>query len=323
MKISRLQRILQLVTILQTGRYYSPDELAGQLGISRRTIFRDLNMLREAGLPYFHDDEKGGYRMDESFFLQPVNLTLSEALALLLVTQSHTDGCGLPLQNQAREAALKIESVLPRHVQQHCGSILRKTSVEMPARAKHEGLTKTFSILQSATRRRCKVKLTYIAFLEHKQIKLTLRPYHLHFANRAWYVVGYSSLHEAVRIFKLGRIKNLEVTNEFFEEDKDFSMAKFIGDAWSLIPEGKVYDVKLRFDPLVAANVAEVLWHKNQKIQWHEDGSITYAVRVDGINEMSWWVLGYGDKVEVVEPPELRERVAGMAMKMVNIYAGR
>ena len=320
MKIDRLQRVLKLITILQSGRYYSADELAQLLSVTTRTIFRDFSMLHRAGIPYYHDDQLGGYKMDPSFFLPPVNLQLPEALALLMLAQHGASPHGLPLQQQAHQAALKIESALPPHIQQHCRPILQRTSVRLPARARHLHLDQTFALLQNAVAKRRKVKITYVSFHEKKQIKTTLSPYHLHFAQRAWYLIGHSSLHKQDRIFKLGRMKNVEMLPSIYLRDKPFSIEQFLGNAWSLIPEGKDYNVELLFSPTVAGNVAEVLWHPTQKITWHDDGSITFCATVDGLTEIAWWIAGYADQVEVIKPALLRRKITQMAQKTAAIY---
>jgi len=320
MKVPRLQRILRLLTLLQSDQYYRPAELAGELNISRRTLFRDLDMLFKAGIPYYFDDEKGGYRIDRNVLLPPLNFTLPEAMALMLVAQLAGNEGGLPLQHQSRNAAMKIESMLPAHIRQQCGTAIKTSSSRFAAQARHQQLTDILNLLQQAIRRRRSVAITYISFYEQKQIDLTLDPYHLHFAQRAWYVIGYSQLHEQIRTFKLGRIKKAQILTCRYLMDKPFNIDDYFGDAWSMIPEGKIYQVKLRFASMVAGNVAEVLWHKNQKITCHDDGSITLEVKVDGLGEISWWLLGYGDQVEVLQPVALRRRVKKIAQKMTKIY---
>jgi len=320
MKIPRLQRILRLLTLLQSDRHQRPAELARELNISRRTLFRDLDMLFKAGIPYYFDEDKGGYRIDQNMLLPPLNFTLPEAMALLLVGQLAGDRGGLPLQYQARNAALKIESMLPAHIRRQCGAALKNTSSRFAAKASHQQLDEILSLLQQAVRGRRSVEITYISFYEQKQIDLTVDPYNLHFSQRAWYVIGYSHLHEQIRTFKLGRIKKAQILTSRYLMDKPFNLEDYFGDAWSMIPEGKTHQVKLRFAPMVAGNVAEVLWHKNQKITWHDDGSITLEVKVDGLGEISWWLLGYGDQVEVLQPAALRQRVKKIAEKMTKIY---
>ena len=76
----------------------------------------------------------------------------------------------------------------------------------------------------------------------------------------------------------------------------------------------------LRFKPLVARNVVEVAWHKTQQTQWNDDGSLDFHVTVSGLWELHWWVLGYGDQVEVLHPPKLREMVQSRVAEMVKTY---
>ena len=320
MKPSRLQRILRLINILQSGRCYSNTELAKLLGVTRRTVFRDLNMLQQAGIPYYYDDAANGYKMDSSFFLPPLNLKLSEALALLLVARHTAAPGGLPLQQQAQEAAMKIESALPAHIRQQCSPVLTGTSVQLGPGARHDELGEMFTCFQQAIRKRRKVEITYISFHERKQIVTTLSPYHLHFARRAWYIIGDSSLHKQDRVFKLGRIKHFKMLTAIYLQKKPFRIDEFLGDAWSLMPERDSHNIKLLFAPMVAGNVAEVLWHRTQKLTWHDDGSLTFEVRVDGLTEISWWIMGYGDQVEVIAPAPLRRRIAKMAANMVKTY---
>ena len=89
------------------------------------------------------------------------------------------------------------------------------------------------------------------------------------------------------------------------------------------ISEGKYYNVHLHFTPKVAGNVAEVKWHRSQRVEWNDDGSIEFYVRVDGLGEIIWWILGYGDQVKVIAPAILAKRVAGVARRMVKQYSGK
>lgn len=78
--------------------------------------------------------------------------------------------------------------------------------------------------------------------------------------------------------------------------------------------------VVVRFQPMVANNVAEVTWHPTQRITRRPDGSIDFSVTVEGIREIAWWILGYGDQAEVIKPKELREMIARRVRGMATIY---
>ncbi len=74
---------------------------------------------------------------------------------------------------------------------------------------------------------------------------------------------------------------------------------------------------------MVARNVAEVVWHKTQQLTRRDDGTLDFQVRVSGLHEISWWILGYGDQAEVLKPASLRRLIAEHAGRMVEMYNGR
>jgi predicted DNA-binding transcriptional regulator YafY len=98
-----------------------------------------------------------------------------------------------------------------------------------------------------------------------------------------------------------------------------FDVDEYFGRAWSMIPEGRLYNIKLRFLPKVAHNVTEVLWHETQLHQFQDDGSVIMEFRIDGINEISWWILGYGDQVQVLAPKALKEKIVQTAKNIINL----
>jgi len=314
MSISRIYRLLRLITLLQSGRGYSADDLAAELEVSRRTVFRDLNMLEMAHIPYYYDPERGGYRISRHFFLPPINLTLGESLAVLMLTARLRGTGKLPLMSEAARAAMKVESALPDRIRRHVGSVLDRLGVLLGPTSRHEGLDDLFDQLTDAVATRKVCRLVYISFLDRKQIRATVHPLRLIFLNRAWYLIAHSVKHKERRTFKLGRIRKLAATDQTFEPpDGPDEPTEPFGAAWSMIPEGTLYDIHLHFEPMVAGNVAEVRWHASQQVEWNDDGSVEFRARVDGLREITWWVLGYGDQVEVITPPELRRRIGEVA----------
>ena len=162
--------------------------------------------------------------------------------------------------------------------------------------------------------------MSYHSLFEGKTIEVEFYPYHLLYNKRAWYVLGYSKLHESIRTFKLSRIKEFKVSDKCFVTEKGFDLQEYLGKAWSMIPEGKIYNIKLRFSAKVAKNVGEVQWHSTQKVRYGGDGTAAAEFRVDGLGEICWWILGYGDQVEVLAPKSLRNRAQKTAQNMVGLY---
>jgi len=320
-KLSRISRIVQILTTLQSGHSYSVDGLTKILGVSRRTIFRDLKELQAIGVPYHFDPKTGGYAIDPEYFLPPVDLNLQEALSLLLLVHKARNHLPVPFKNSALMAGLKVENNLPDKIRQYCNATLQNISIKPDSHAPMDLLDKVFSLLQNAIRKKRKVRLRYASFYEGTEIATILCPCHLMYNKRAWYVIGRSSMHKSVRTFKLNRIKSLQVQNKCFLENKTFDAHEYLGRAWSMIPEGRIYNVALRFSRKVAKNVSEVQWHYSQKTTQNPDGTLGAEFRIDGLGEISWWVLGYGDQVEVLAPAALRKRIRETARRMAKLNA--
>jgi len=313
---------MQILTTLQAGKNYAVSDLSKMFGTSRRTIFRDLKELQAIGVPFHYDARTSGYMIEPEFFLPPIDLSLQEALSLLLLAHKMRNQIQLPFKNSVLLAALKIENNLPAKIRQYCNKALQNISTRPGAQAPvthSDGLDKIFAQLQQAIVKKRKVNIRYHSLFEGAIIDVELCPYHLLYNNRAWYVLGRSSLHESVRTFKLNRIRELITTERCFVDGEDFDVYEYFGRAWSMIPEGRIYNIKLLFLPKVANNVAEVQWHSTQKVVRNSDGSVTVEFRVDGLGEITWWILGYGDQVQVLAPKTLRKKVLEVAKNMTEL----
>lgn len=319
MKSSRISRVVQLLTALQSDKNYSVDKLAGILKTSRRTVFRDLKELQTIGVPYRFNSEKGGYTMDPDFFLPPVDLNLTEALSLLLIVHKARGSIGFPFKNAALLGALKIENNLPARIRDYCNTALENISTSFGSQAATSKLDKLFASLQKAIGLKQKTAISYDSFFDKEVLELELQPFHLFYNKRAWYVIGYSSEHKSIRTFKLNRILEIELLDKKFIDGDDFELSEYLNRAWSMIPEGRIYQVRLRFLPKVAKNVAEVQWHCSQKVNFNDDGSAEIEFRVNGINEIAWWIMGYGDQVQVLSPKVLRKKIVSAAQRMIEL----
>ena len=156
--------------------------------------------------------------------------------------------------------------------------------------------------------------------VEAEALHAVMNPYLLHFVNRAWYVFGYTDVHDEVRMLRLARFIELEVPEDPFTPPDNYRAEDKLGSAWRLIPEGKEYKVVLEFTPRVATNVNEVRWHASQSHEILDGGRCRMTFTVDGIGEIAWWVCGYADQVTVIKPPELRDRVEQMHRGAMEQY---
>jgi proteasome accessory factor B len=314
MSPSRIHRLLKLIGLLQAGKGYNSDALAEDCRACRRTVFRDLALLRASGLPLAFDEADQRYRLAAVAYLPPMDFTAEEALAMIVLCHELGNGHALPFLGPARSAAVKLESNLPQKLREQLRGVVGAIEIHAPPASPLAGQDAVYRQLLAAIAQRCCVRIDYHSLSERQNICTRLSPYRLLFSRRSWYVIGRSSLHRGTRTFNVARIGRIEVLSDHYHVPRGFSIERHLRNAWHLIPEpGPDHEVLVRFSPMVAQNVAEVAWHKTQRIALRDDGTLDFRVTVSGLNEISWWILGYADQAEVLEPAELRRLVAQRA----------
>jgi proteasome accessory factor B len=253
--------------------------------------------------------------------LPPTNFTADEALAVLVLCSQLGDHRQVPFYSAAVRAAQKLEGSLPARLRDEVRATIRGIEIKFPPANPLTGSQPRYEQLVSAVARRRSVRIEYDSLTEWKHITTKVNPYRLLYSRHSWYVIGRSSLHRATRTFHVGRILALEPLDDLYEIPRGFSLERYLGNAWHLIPEaGRDQAVRIRFAKMVAQNVAEVCWHPTQRCQILPDGSLDYQVTVSGLGEIAWWILGYGDQAEVLAPAKLREMVAARIGRMAATY---
>ncbi len=312
MAVARIERILKLVNVIQSKQVQNTEDLMDELGVSRRTLFRDLNILKEAGIPCYHD-KINGYQIRNDCFLPAINLTVPEALGLMMLSKSALSQRNQPWMEHGLSAINKLATRMPEEIRQVCLDMLSKVSVDAGPVSQVDDSLGTYRMLHRCVDEGRIVRVRYRRPHEDEvgQV-LLLKPYLMHYVTRSWYVIAKADAFKEVRVFKLARIIDAEVTQQLFLKPKRYTAKQKFGQAWSMIPEGKIYKVELEFTKMVAMNVAEVRWHSSQKHRILPDGRCRMRFEVDGIGELAWWVCGYAAQVKVIKPRVLAKKVKEM-----------
>jgi predicted DNA-binding transcriptional regulator YafY len=319
--LPRIRRVVKLLGMMQGGQIYNVQELADLCRVTRRTIFRDLEVLRDAEVPLLYDEQRGGYQIPGHYFLPPTQFTPEEAFALLVLCRQLGDRRMIPFYSAAQSAADKLSNNLPQRLVAYLRSVSNAVRIRLDATNALSGQEQIYQELLAAISTRCCVRIRYESLHEQSHIQTKLHPYRLLFHQHSWYVVGRSSIHREVRTFNIGRIRKIQLLDEPIRIPRNFRIDGYLRNAWRLIPEpGSDSEVRVRFSPKVARNVAEINWHKTQRTKLNDDGSLEFQVTVSGLQEISWWIMGYGDQAEVLEPAELREMIFQRAQKLVDLY---
>lgn len=343
MKYSRVHRLLRILTLIQSGREWNAERIAAECGITPRTVYRDLQALEEAGIPYHFDDTKGGYQVRRDFFLPPVDLTLEEALALACLADTAAEEEQIPFMKPAVRAVAKVLSQLPPTIRETVEESYQHTELRLAAAMPSDGIVDVYERVRTAILQRRPLICSYESPKRHiattpaadvqpdndpggaapSEEIFRFEPYCLFFSQRAWYAIGYHAGRDDCRCLKLNRFTRLEDAAGHYEIPADFSLKTYLGNAWRMIRGEPSYEIELQFDAAFAETVADTHWHATQHIEWQPDGSILFRCQVDGLDEIVWWVLSMGPHCVVNKPPELAERVKELSEATAAQYLGR
>lgn len=219
--MSRSDRLFDLILILRDGRLHRAQDLAGQLGVSIRTIYRDMDTLIASGIPIA--GERGlGYMATAAITLPPLNLTMTELEALHLGMAVVAEAADDELRAAAQSLSAKIDAVLPedRHAPAGGFGLAVYPFAEAAAGFRH------MPTIRAAIRARQKLRLSY----EDAAGGLTdriIRPLQLEYWGRVWTATAWCELRADFRIFRVDRITELRVLPQLFVDEPGKTLADY------------------------------------------------------------------------------------------------
>lgn len=300
MKVDRLVGILAL--LLQKDAMTAP-ELAEHFEVSRRTINRDIESLCKAGIPICtRQGVGGGISIMENYRLERTLLSTREMREILAGLR------GLDSISGSRHYARLMEKLC-------LGSsdfVNGRDHIWIDLSSWYKGsLAPKIENIQSAIEGR---KLLYFHYYGPRgESDRSLEPYYLVFRWSSWYVWGWCRKREDFRLFKLNRMENVIVSEQEFSDRKtpapDFSDEKVF--------TGGIF-VKALFSPEVKWRLIECFGAECFKVQ--EDGQLLFEEEYTNEENLLSWLMGFGDKVKVLEPDSVRVSLLHMAENMVRLY---
>jgi predicted DNA-binding transcriptional regulator YafY len=290
-------------------------ELARECEVSERTIYRYITDLSSANVPIYFDR---GYRLLSGAFLPPLNLTLDDYLVLKTALSSSIFVNRSPLRQQAKGVLAKIEANLNPAIRKDLNRLEDVASVDVKSTSDLSRLTLMFKLIEQSILNRKSLKFVYES-LKSGESSRQVDPYSLVFRRHAWYLVGFCHRRNEVRIFRLNRIKKITLLDKSFQRRKDFSLSDFFKDSWELY-QGEPVCVRIKFRGVAAKVIETGQHHPSEKITKLKDGSLVYEVKVNGTEEISRWIMGFGEDAKVLEPKDLQEKIRSTIEKMKSFY---
>jgi predicted DNA-binding transcriptional regulator YafY len=312
--MNRTDRLLAIVLELQAAGRRRAEDLAATFEVGKRTIYRDIQALCEAGVPVISTPGQG-YTLLEGYFLPPLRFTPDEALILLLGGEVMAQSFDAEYRAAAHAAGRKIAGALPEPLREEVRSLQDSIRFVPQGSGDRPGLADQLRQLRRAVVGRHTVRFRYHARRSQDESSAySMRdadPYGLvHFLG-AWHLVAYCHLRRDIRRFRVERMDQLVVLPQTFTRPPDFKLERR-GDE-----EQRTIVVRALFDPAAADWVREAPSFFAVGLEQRDDGLLV-TLRVRDERDVLQWLLSWGAQVRVLEPESLRALLAREAEQVLR-----
>lgn len=308
----RADRLLSILLLLQARGRLTGRELSKQLEVSARTVHRDMDALSAAGVPVFAlRGSQGGWQLDEGWRTQVPGLDEAELRALLMA-QPRIIGDSR-LAAAAERALGKLMAALPVSLREQAASIRQRLYVDATG---WYGTTEDLSMLpivQNAVARDRKLKIQYKKSKSQEEAQeRTVDPLGLVAKGSSWYLVANTP--RGFRTYRVSRIEAATPLDKPCERPNNFDLAAHWQSSTKQFMEARPrYQATLRLEPTAVKQIK--MWRITSPAGDGEEpdaqGWIKLRVQFDSENEACFVILGFGSRVDVIEPEQLRGRIAG------------
>lgn len=299
-------RLLRLLGLLQARNVWTGDELAQRLGVTPRSIRRDMDRLRDLGYPVQASRGLGGgYQLGAGKALPPLLLDQDEAVAVAVCLRLAANGTVAGVGEAAVRTLAKLDQVLPAASRAQVAAVQDATVTidYRPSPVDPEYLL----LLASAIRSSVQARFDYVA-ADGASTTRRMEPYRLVATGRRWYLFGFDLDRDDWRIFRLDRMSEVRASTFRFTPreapDAEVYLSRSRQGGWR-------HTARLR----VRAPLDEVTSHVGRwgRLEALDDRTSLLTVGSDDLDRMAWWLVGFPLDFEVLDPPALRDALVRLA----------
>jgi predicted DNA-binding transcriptional regulator YafY len=308
-------RLLSLLSLLQGRRDWPGGELADRLGVSGRTIRRDVERLRDLGYPVGSmTGPAGGYQLRAGAAMPPLLLDDDEAIAIAVGLRTAAGASVAGIEETALRALVKLEQVLPSHLRRRVHA-LQSTTTTLTFDGGPQVDPQALSVIAAACRDHERVRFAYRA-RDQADSRRDVEPHALVNAGRRWYLVAFDDSRGGWRTFRLDRISRPASTGARFAPRKvpAKDAAAFVAQSLKTAP----YRYEARVTLHAPLSELERRRGLGGTLTPLDDDRCELRTRDDNLDWLAARVLMLGVAFEAHEPPELLERLRELGERIAS-----
>jgi predicted DNA-binding transcriptional regulator YafY len=319
----RADRLLSILLLLQNRKKITAQELAQELEVSERTIYRDIDALCVAGIPvYSQSGYGGGYGLVEDYRTQLTGLSNAELRALMTLS-SFVPLSDLGMRDSLRSALLKISTALPESSRGEDQRIYRCFHFDHKWWRQTNTWRPHLQVVQEALWQERKLKIIYLTY-HSQEVGYTVSPYGLVAKAGRWYLVY--AREDVIFVRRISSFLDVQLSEEQFTRPDAFDLAEF-WSGWCKEYEAVLADFKVTL--LVEQNfiphlrsVSGIQIEQNISDPSHQDpaGWARFKVSFESFEAARDRILSFGKGVRVIAPQALKLSVQDYAEQIVKLY---
>ena len=321
--MDRLERFYKIDQLLKERKVVSFAAFKEKLGMSRASVKRDLEYMRERfNAPIEYDRGVNGYRFGKPrsgprYELPGLWFNAAEIHALLSTLQLLSGLQPGLLDGQVSPVIERLRAILGSG-DHSWEEVARRIRIFQPER--REGRVAHFSVIAAALLKRTRVWIRHYNRKDDRETEREISPQRLVHYRDNWYVDGYCHLREDLRSFAVDAIRGAELREARAKEIPAAQLDEHLGSGYGIFAGRDVRWAELRFTSEAARWVSAQLWHPKQRARVEADGSYVLEIPYAHERELVMEILKFGAEVEVVAPSSLRARVAGDLKRAAGRY---
>lgn len=321
----RADRLVSLLLLLQNRGRMTAAALAAELEVSVRTVYRDAEALAAAGVPlYGEPGHEGGYALLDGYRTRLTGLTAAEAEALFLA--------GLPgpaaelgLGSVLTAAELKLEAALPAELRRQAGRVRERFHLDAPGWYREPDEVPYLPQVAAAVWGCRAIRVRYRRWYAPEHVERRLEPYGIVLKSGRWYVVAHAG-GDGLRTYRISKILELDTLEEEFTPPTNFDLAAYWRAHTERLQE-RLWQghAEIRISPTGVERLSETgASAVIDAVANGEEGQGGWRhalIPIESLTHAEVELLRLGAHVEVLGPPELRDRVAATAREVAALYA--
>ena len=313
----RADRLLGILLTLEKKKRVTAAELAREFEVSVRTIYRDIDALSD--FPIYADrGPGGGFSLMEGYRLRDLPLSKKEAAALTVMGSMASEKMGLVEGRIFKRAFQKLLSHFPPECRVEAGRFSEQVLVELEPWQPEPEVPAAAETVNRALNESRVLEFTYRRRSRRPEFG-EVEPHGLCYRGKSWYLAGFCREQKNFRLYRLDRIRDLTVGRKSFARREDFDLRKFWNQELPRHYRVRGVPVRIAFDPALAPEIEKAPWARGEPGTL-PDGRLEVRFRAFDRERLAGFVLGFGDRAELLEPEDVRKRIKTALLSALKRY---